>query len=417
MFKSLLQSPQPLVVDIGNYVVGPYNGYFNVTLSIDFYRVATLPLEEAPNEIIPLSKTDESGVSTYFSLPNDESSTEITIPKNSSQVTLELFASGNGQEEFWYSNVPNEYTHTFRNWNISFLGQGTYREVMVYIDHEPVGVVWPFEVIFTGGICPGFWRPIVGHRTFDLPSYTIDLTPYIGFLRHGKHHISFGINGQPTTLQNWFVSGHLRIWYGDIRDSSNISPERPFLSNRVSRTADITTVGLTSDDNTTFSVTTTATRRDKDYTVNYQNHQFYRLLDNGSMLLQSLHQETDFWSPLSSGYYRLDLRSNETHNSDDTVGITATLAQTFERYTNITMDGLTKEYAELNSSGRLLIGKERNLSQGNTSILLEFQSGSREYARDVKAIGFDIVSDYEKDKSIAREYHGTRGLQFQIPRN
>jgi len=154
MFKSLLNSPQPLVVDIGNYVVGPYNGSFNVTLSIDFYRVATLPLEEAPNEIIPLSKRDESGVSTYFSLPNDQASTEITIPKNSSQVTLELFASGNAQEEFWYSNVPNDYTHTFRNWNISFLGQGTYREVMVYIDKEPVGVVWPFEVIFTGGILP-----------------------------------------------------------------------------------------------------------------------------------------------------------------------------------------------------------------------------------------------------------------------
>lgn len=415
IFKSILQSSKPLVVDIGNYVVGPYNGSFNATLSIDFYRVLTSPVEAPPNEIIPLSKRTKDGHATYFSLPDDHTSTDIIIPKNSSQVTLEIFASGNGQEEFWYSNVPNEYVETFGKWNISFLGEGTYREVMVFIDQKPVGVVLPFEVVFTGGICPGFWRPIVGHRTFDLPSYTVDLTPHIHYLRKGKHQISFGVNGQPRTLQNWYVSGHLRIWYGDTTDTSNARTEQRVDIDRISRTAEITTVGRVSEDNTSFSVLTTVTRRDNDYTVDYQNYQLYRLLSNGSMVLQSLYQDTDFVSPLSRGNYRIDLKMNETHNPDKTIGINATLKQTFARYTNITMDGSTMEYANVQSSGRLLIGRERNLSQGNTSVLMEYYSGTRTYRRNVTAIGFDIVSDYERDIPVERHHPGVGGIQFQGP--
>ena len=286
---------------------------------------------------------------------------------------------------------------------------------MVFIDQKPVGVVLPFEVVFTGGICPGFWRPIVGHRTFDLPSYTIDLTPYIHYLRKGKHQISFAVNGQPETLQNWYVSGHLRIWYGNTTDTSNGMTEQRVDIDQISRTAEISTVGKVSDDNTSFSVLTTVTRRDKDYSVYYQNYQLYRLLSNGSMVLQSLYQDTDFESPLSRGNYRIDLKLNEKHNPDKTIGINATLKQTFARYTNITMDGLTIEYAQLNSSGRLLIGKERNLSQGNTSVLVEFYSGTREYKRHVKAIGFNVVSDYEMDKPRGRGFPGAGELQFQIP--
>ena len=208
LFKSLLQSPQPLVVDIDNYIVGPYNGSFNATLSIEFYTKPSSPLLTLPNEVIPLYKNDSNGVSTYFSLPDDNSSTPIFVPGGTSRLVLDVLASGNGNEEFWYSNLPNEYLDTFDRWNISFLGGGPFREIVVYVDGVPIGAAWPFEVVFTGGICPGFWRPIVGHRTFNLPTYRIDMTHLLPYLRNGTHNIEFAVQGQPTILENWFVSGH-----------------------------------------------------------------------------------------------------------------------------------------------------------------------------------------------------------------
>ena len=188
-FKPLIRSSQPLAVDIGNYVVGPYNGSFNATLSVNFYNLQSPLPQAAADEIIPLSKQSQQGAATYFSLPDDSATTSVFIPNNSSRLVLDILASGNGEEEFWYSNIPDDYVETFKQSNNSFLGQGSFREVVVLVDHEPVGVVWPFEVVFTGGICFGFWRRIVGHRTFDLPTYRIDMTPFIPILRNATHSI------------------------------------------------------------------------------------------------------------------------------------------------------------------------------------------------------------------------------------
>ena len=401
-------------MDVGNYVVGPYNGTFNATLSISFYNLQRTRTGRLPDEIIPLSKTDADGVSTYFSLPDDESSTSITIPEGTSRLALEVFASGNGQEEFWYSNVPDEYSNTFAPWNATFLGQGPFREVTVYIDKYPVGVLWPFEVIFTGGICPGFWRPIVGHRTFDLPAYTFDFTPYIDFLRQGKHNIRFKIRGQPHTLQNWYVSGHLRVW------SSNTSSLAPSGSHpqTISRKANITSTGKVASDNSSFSVITQASRKDKNYSMDYQNNQTYHILNNGSVLKQNLSQFTAFKTPLFRGYYSFKLDMQEVDNQDGTIDLNATLSQVFHRITTDIFNGSRiEEHAEVFSVGSLRIGRKRNKSQGNTSVSLEYHSAAREYSRDVKAVGFKVAEDHEIDKLVGSSMDPDRrlGLQFQVP--
>lgn len=199
--------------------------------------------------------------------------------------------------EFWYSNVPTEYVDTLAVWNTSLPGNGSYREVMVYIDDIPVGVVWPFEVIFTGRFCPGFWRPIVGHRTFNLPSYSIDMKPAIPYLQNGFHNIKFGVLGQPTTPENWYVSGQLHLWYLNASNSS--APANRSLSS-ISPVAEITTTGYVAPDNSSFSVTTTARRRDEKYAVNYTNHQRYKVLLNGTSVLQSLIEIVDFELPNGS---------------------------------------------------------------------------------------------------------------------
>jgi hypothetical protein len=60
-----------------------------------------------------------------------------------------------------------------------------------------------------------------------------------------------------------------------------------------------------------------------------------------------------------------------------------------------------------------LIGKLRNWSDGNTSVLVTYNSPRREYVRDVKAIGFQILSDYEMDRSLGF-YHNDK-ITLQIP--
>ena len=409
-FKALLNSPQPLVVDIGNYVVGPYNGSFNASLSVSFYNILS-PLAQIPSDnVISLSKRLKNGHNTHFSLPNDDASTSISIPTNTSRLVLDVLASGNGEEEFWYSNVPEQYVDTFRKWNISFLGQGSFREVMVYIDGDPIGVVWPFEVVFTGGICPGFWRPIVGHRTFDLPTYRIDMTPFVSYLRQGTHRIQFAVRGQPRTLHNWYVSGQLHVWYSNLTTNASTANAKHYISPK----ANVTISGSVASDNTSFLVNSSASRRGQKYNVEYNNLQSYDLLQNGSVLIQNITQTTFFDSPLSWGHYIFKLHIKEIDNQDGTAFLDASISQTFHRSSTDIVDGLLKvEHADVVSTGVLSIGKNANRSQGNTSVIVKYNSPRREYVRDVKAIGFHIVSDYERDVSV-RSAEGN-GIQFQEP--
>jgi len=396
-------------VDLGNYIVGPYNGSFNATLSITFYNLLA-PLPQIPSdEIISLSKRLKVGHNTHFDLPTDDASTSISIPNSTSRLVLDVLASGNWQEEFWYSNVPNEYVDTFQNWNISLLGQGSFREVMVYIDNNPVAVVWPFEVVFTGGICPGFWRPIVGHRTFDLPTYRIDMTPFIPLLRKGNHRIEFAVRGQSGTLHNWYVSGRLHIWY-----SNTTTTVYPTLTSEryISPKANISMAGSVAPDNTSLFVNSSASRQDKLYSLDYSNRQSYELLKNGSVLVQNITQATVFDSPLYRGQYILCLQIIETDNQDGTILLDASISQTFHRVSTNILDGLVEtEHAEVKSTGTLLIARKENRSYGNTSVIVTYNSPRREYVRDVKAIRFQIISDYEMDRSIGLIEYG--GIQFQ----
>jgi hypothetical protein len=51
--------------------------------------------------------------------------------------------------------------------------------VQLLIDGQLAGLSWPFPVVFTGGIVPGFWRPVVGIDAFDLREDVIDITPWL----------------------------------------------------------------------------------------------------------------------------------------------------------------------------------------------------------------------------------------------
>ncbi|KAJ1426335.1 Peptide-N4 [Sesbania bispinosa] len=166
-------------------------------------------LNESPADmIIPICDYGKRGFWFRVEEEKDLRTRRIRIPRNTQRAVLELYVSFHGNDEFWYSNPPNSYITT--NGLDTGRGNGAYREVYVTIDGEVVGWEVPFPVIFTGGINPLFWEPIVAIGAFNLPSYDMDLTPFLGKLLDGKDHV-FGIR-VIRGISFWLVNANLHLW-------------------------------------------------------------------------------------------------------------------------------------------------------------------------------------------------------------
>lgn len=84
-------------------------------------------------------------------------------------------------------------------------GNGAFREIRVLLDGQLAGVAFPFATLFTGvyrsflrraissiyrtgAWVPTIWRPVVAINAYDLPTYNIDLTPFVPLLADGNNH-------------------------------------------------------------------------------------------------------------------------------------------------------------------------------------------------------------------------------------
>ncbi|KAM7494765.1 hypothetical protein LguiB_029374 [Lonicera macranthoides] len=160
--------------------------------------------------IIPISRT-LSDEGFWFRITNGSvvQSKGIQIPNNTYKAVLEVYVSFHGDDEFWYSNPPDSYIQS--NNLTTGRGHGAYREVFVNVDGNFVGSVIPFPVIFTGGINPLFWEPVVAIGAFNVPSYPFLLTPFLGQILDGKEH--FFELGVADSIQFWLVDANLHLWF------------------------------------------------------------------------------------------------------------------------------------------------------------------------------------------------------------
>ncbi|GFY82083.1 peptide-N4-(N-acetyl-beta-glucosaminyl) asparagine amidase A protein [Actinidia rufa] len=133
---------------------------------------------------------------------------KIKVPLNTSKAVLEVYASFHGDDEFWYSNPPDSYLKM--NNLTTGRGNGAFREVLVNIDGIYAGSVIPLPVVYTGGVNPLLWEPIVGIGAFNLPTYDFDLTPFLGMLLDGKSH-AIGL-GVVDSIPFWLVDANLHLW-------------------------------------------------------------------------------------------------------------------------------------------------------------------------------------------------------------
>jgi Peptide N-acetyl-beta-D-glucosaminyl asparaginase amidase A len=144
--------------------------------------------EGAPADVVPILP---SGATTTLNTINTGQtvSATVTLPTDITTATLDLYAVGQIDDEFWWSEAP------------------AFREIEVSIDGKPAGVVWPYPYVYTGGVNPLIWRPITAIHTLDIPSYRLDLTPFAGMLG-GTHTISL------TVVNNagyWLAGGSLLL--------------------------------------------------------------------------------------------------------------------------------------------------------------------------------------------------------------
>ncbi|CAA0836628.1 Peptide-N4-(N-acetyl-beta-glucosaminyl)asparagineamidase A protein [Striga hermonthica] len=264
-YSSLLrQSNLTLSVMLENIVNDVYTGVYNLNLTFYYYYNATaadtvnpplslftpnrrsiqvnesLDLNKNPADlIIPISASGEE--SFWFKIEKELDAVYhgVQIPLNTYRAVIEVYVSFHGDDEFWYSNPPDSYIET--NNLTTKRGHGAYREVLIKLDNDVIGSVIPFPVIFTGGINPLFWEPVVSIGAFDLPSYEVELTPFLGILLDGKSHY-FGL-GMAEAIPFWLVDANLHLWLdyeidrvqaGPIKYSSpSTSVEREFKFNQL----------------------------------------------------------------------------------------------------------------------------------------------------------------------------------------
>lgn len=232
-YSRLFQSPGEVTVELGNLIDENYDGVFNITLEVIFDYGAMG--SDVADLIVGISE-------------------EVSVLRNSVRAVAKNFASGNAGEEFWYTNVPEEFTDMF---GTDLPGHSPFREVRLKVDGRIAGVVWPFPVIFTGGIVPGLWRNIVSIDCFDLQEHEINLSPWLGILTDGKQHdVTLAVFGQnEKELGDWYLSGSLHVWI----DEDLKEPECDMVEYSIS--GDVHTSGAVDASRGEAQMVTTASRQ------------------------------------------------------------------------------------------------------------------------------------------------------------
>ncbi|KLO12594.1 hypothetical protein SCHPADRAFT_407216 [Schizopora paradoxa] len=213
-FIPLFSKPGEFIFELDNLLETGLNGQYASTVTATFFASSpSHPAAKNANLILPISASSNPTPDDNAPSVPPNINTNVTFPDNTVEVYAEIFASGNGNEEFWYFNTANEFLDDLPAGTT--FGDGPFREVQLLVDGMLAGAVFPYAVIFTGGIIPTAWRPITSYGALDLPTYFIDLTPFVPILTDGKsHNISLGVISAETDHainDNWFVSGLVQI--------------------------------------------------------------------------------------------------------------------------------------------------------------------------------------------------------------
>jgi Peptide N-acetyl-beta-D-glucosaminyl asparaginase amidase A len=239
-YSNLLMTATSGEMNIGNIVNSQYTGIIYASAYLLFYPYTQGSGEAAPavaDLIYPLPgtanglaqlQTGTSALSTTITVPTQVQN----IPTSVARAYLDVFPQGQFDDEFWYSNVPDDLAQELQEY------PGTaFREVEVTIDGQVAGFAPVFPWIFTGGIDFFMWEPIPGVQTLNLAPYRVDLSPFAALLSNGSSHtISLNVYNADDYFQ---ITANLFVYLnynssgvkGDVTVTGNYAPPLVITSN------------------------------------------------------------------------------------------------------------------------------------------------------------------------------------------
>ncbi|KAF0719832.1 Aste57867_752 [Aphanomyces stellatus] len=301
-YRNIFAKGGNATVALDNVITDLYTSYFHVTVTVEFYKQAddatvVQRVPGVPDHVIAISNKKDTY--PWFSVqPNTagKNFNLVTLPRNLDGLFLELFISHHGCDEFHYGNPPDQYKAAVG----ADCGGGAFREIQVSIDGDVVAAVWPFPLIYTGGLSPALWRPVVATGGFEAPTYVLDLTPYLAKVVDGKaHNFSFGID---YGLDYWPTTGNLLVYLDQNTDPTEATIDTFDFAAHATPSV---TVGGTSPDLTihtstarkvAVSSTITNSQGTRHYTLEqtfgYENHQVYSNKGNNQLFKQHTTTQT-----------------------------------------------------------------------------------------------------------------------------
>jgi hypothetical protein len=246
-YSSIFTVPQPGRTDLGNLVNGTFTGLISGSAYMQFYPAAKH--QQAPRTadvVIPFS-AGPTGGTVGLANGTQQLSRTLTLPTNIERAYLDVIAQSQSSDEFWYSCVPNNLTGELQS-----CGATAFREAEVSIDGQAAGVAPIYPWIYTGGIDPFLWRPVVGIETLNFTPYRVDLTPFAGVLSNGaQHNVAISVF---NANNNFSTTGSLLLYLdqastsvsGALTENTLASAPTPVVSNNIATAADGTITGSVS---------------------------------------------------------------------------------------------------------------------------------------------------------------------------
>ncbi|AFL89945.1 Peptide N-acetyl-beta-D-glucosaminyl asparaginase amidase A [Terriglobus roseus DSM 18391] len=252
--SALLKTSQSGQAIVYNVVDSTYTGIIYGTAKLLFYPADFRnPPAVVPDVVIPVSGTN----SPYeLDTTSSQLTTSVVAPRNTVKAYLDVIAQSQSSDEFWYLCAPNDVAAKLQS-----CPSTAFRETEITIDGKPAGVAPVYPWIYTGGIDPYLWEPIVGVQTLNFKPYRVDLTPFAGVLSDGAPH-TVGVSVYNAT--SYFLATANLLLYTDpfraqtggglLENTLSLAPT-PLVVEKLTTDASGTTTGtVTVDSARTFTV-------------------------------------------------------------------------------------------------------------------------------------------------------------------
>jgi hypothetical protein len=274
-----------------------YNGIIYANAQIDFYPADFRDrAPRVPDVVVPLP-TASIGAFT-LNTTADQLSQSVTLPRNTEEAYLDIFAQSQSNDEFWWTCVPSDVAN-----ELFSCGNTAFRETEITIDGVPAGIAPVYPWIYTGGVDPYLWEPIPGVQTLNFKPFRVNLTPFSGVLSDGNAHTIglsvYNANSYFLATANLlvFTDPHAQRTNGGLLSNTLSAAPSPVVSENLTKDAsgNITgTVGVSSARRYAISAWTTTSHGRVETTVsgnvNFSNNQKFTI--NSTQYIQDIAQST-----------------------------------------------------------------------------------------------------------------------------